>query len=362
MNSVCDADSSELIEAATCLFYNSNKFKSPIKSRIIDHDITNAGNFMYLKSFDIYDPPSRHRGLSYVMLRALFSRVAKYNCSICAFLCLPWKTGRHPDGDSEYVDRCEDENLNATISQKIARHFARIGFLQAKGTSYMFLEISRLPETLLTIPAESVVFVQRITIEPTLNEHNQRLVSLIKNNKTIDAATLRPLIAEGACLDQSCALHIAGANRYVSTMRLLILFGANINQLDFNGYTPLMICCSVGSIDCIQCLLDAKADVNVLDRDGKAAVTHLKKYLIHINNFRLTFNMTCIIKSVKKEARQLEHFIEIMKSRMTIDYETSSEDEEEEDEEEDDNYEEEDDEKDEEGDGGRRYHVRQRTN
>ena len=82
---------------------------------------------MFLKSFDIYDP-SRHirHNVKGCLLALLFTTVV----FVHFYALLGKKADTLKVTPSTSVD---DAKFKATISQKIARHFARISFLQAAG-------------------------------------------------------------------------------------------------------------------------------------------------------------------------------------------------------------------------------------
>ena len=344
MYELCDSDSDDLMEAGTTLFDNKGRLQWAVISKAVDRVGVQSGNFIYLKYFDIYDPLSRHQGLSFTMLRALYSRLDNYHCSVCAFLCTPFKfqSGHYAENDVEYVTPPMDEATKARSSEKIARHFARIGFRQAGTSSYMFLEMNQVPTSLYTIPPEATVFIRRVAAaiqNPPLNEHGEQIHQYIESVLPFDEAAIRQLVAvAGATLDDSCLLQSSAAYGNLPVMRLLLSLGAQVNRADSRGFTALMLACSAGAWDCVEHLLQVGADADIRDVEGNSALDHLK--------LRSTSLLNMVYKtSVPSFADSLpiiEDFILVLKARMTQGLYTDSEEDGEEDSEEEDEEEDED--------------------
>lgn len=75
-----------------------------------------------------------------------------------------------------------------------------------------------------------------------------------------------------------CRMHAYATSAYL--IRLLLSYGANINQIDNNGCTPLMHCViSVHSNPrAIECLLDNGADPDLKDKHGNTAFVRVAAY------------------------------------------------------------------------------------
>ncbi|KAL3071170.1 hypothetical protein niasHT_038440 [Heterodera trifolii] len=50
--------------------------------------------------------------------------------------------------------------------------------------------------------------------------------------------------------------------------------GANINSVDINGMTPLILATSLEKIEIVRLLLDAGANRNIQDKEGKIALDY----------------------------------------------------------------------------------------
>jgi len=62
------------------------------------------------------------------------------------------------------------------------------------------------------------------------------------------------------------------SHSFISTVKLLIQSGANINLQDKYGWTALMIACEYSPVSVIQMLIDAGADTNLQTRDAWTAL------------------------------------------------------------------------------------------
>ena len=68
---------------------------------------------------------------------------------------------------------------------------------------------------------------------------------------------------------EESAMHWAGEQGHAEVIRTLVRAGANCNQTDWSGKTPLWVSCFNGQLGSVTALLDAKADVNqALTDDG----------------------------------------------------------------------------------------------
>ena len=119
----------------------------------------------------------------------------------------------------------------------------------------------------------------------------QTALHAVARTGNVKAAQL--LLAEGATVDAKekwggqTALMWASARRHPAMMRLLISKGANVNaastnrnyqrhvtaegrpkSLDSGGLTPLMYAARENCLECVNVLLESKADINLPDPDG----------------------------------------------------------------------------------------------
>ena len=100
------------------------------------------------------------------------------------------------------------------------------------------------------------------------------ITALMLASRTGNVDTINVLLAAGADPNITDAggytcLHDAvdvGCNK--ETLKAIIDHGANINAANKKGVTPLMQAFQVGNINAISVLLDAEADLNIIDQDG----------------------------------------------------------------------------------------------
>ena len=89
-----------------------------------------------------------------------------------------------------------------------------------------------------------------------------------------------PIVQSAACgdphaiqaLTSSCICPVAGGG-YVHLLQALITKVADINTLEWGGWTPLMYAASSGQKESIRVLLTHGASVNVVDKVGKTAIS-----------------------------------------------------------------------------------------
>lgn len=101
------------------------------------------------------------------------------------------------------------------------------------------------------------------------------------------ASVIKELIAHGAateCIDTNgnTPLCLAILNGHVDACKELLQNGANVNYVRRStGWTPLHIAASVGNTDIYDVLVQAKADPQVKDAEGKTPCDVLRQYNIH---------------------------------------------------------------------------------
>lgn len=117
---------------------------------------------------------------------------------------------------------------------------------------------------------------------------NTPLITAICQNSLNFAAIL---IKSGADLNiqnniyKYTALHFAIEKRYLIATELLISNKADINLLDYNGNTPLIIAVLVNQESIIKLLLNLKADLSIKNKNNKTALDIAKEnYFFDIAN------------------------------------------------------------------------------
>ncbi|RWS24596.1 hypothetical protein B4U80_11615 [Leptotrombidium deliense] len=68
------------------------------------------------------------------------------------------------------------------------------------------------------------------------------------------------------------ALHCAASRGFVECMETLLTLGAEIDQMDANGCSPLFYAVTLGHADCVHVLLQNGAEPNRQDCKGRTAV------------------------------------------------------------------------------------------
>ncbi|MBI1792182.1 MAG: ankyrin repeat domain-containing protein [Acidobacteria bacterium] len=100
-----------------------------------------------------------------------------------------------------------------------------------------------------------------------------------------DPEVVKALVAAGADVrekdpDGMSALHWAALSDHVGVTRVLVEAGGLLNATDKHGYTPLMYAATVdfGSAEMVSALLNAGADPQVRNKDGRTALAQAKHY------------------------------------------------------------------------------------
>ena len=83
--------------------------------------------------------------------------------------------------------------------------------------------------------------------------------------------------------DGSAPLHFAAMSGSVDCVQILIDNKADVNARSFALYTPLHDAVGVGAVECAKLLLDNGANVNSKNKVN----IHLKKYILAIKSFLL---------------------------------------------------------------------------
>ena len=113
------------------------------------------------------------------------------------------------------------------------------------------------------------------------SSHEETPLQMAVHNN--DIKLVLALLKKGALVDFKSpatggwtALHIAAALNRPTAMSALLKFGANPNNLDADGDTPLTTSCSLGHINCVQLLLAGGADPKQQNQVPLCAISHPK--------------------------------------------------------------------------------------
>lgn len=75
----------------------------------------------------------------------------------------------------------------------------------------------------------------------------------------------------GASMNQNPPLHLAARRGFSEAVTSLMCLGADLNQLDHRGMTPLAVAAEAGNLDLARQLIEHGADVNRADASGRTA-------------------------------------------------------------------------------------------
>ena len=96
--------------------------------------------------------------------------------------------------------------------------------------------------------------------------------------------------ALGACSRDECCTFCVCQNGHTETVQCLIEAKAEVNSQDRKEDTPLLLAAVNGHTETVKFLIEAKAEVNSRDRDGHTSLFWLlgmpKQKLIHLTEDR----------------------------------------------------------------------------
>lgn len=237
-------------------------------------------------------PTKRGNALSVLMLRAL-CHYYQDRVSLITLNCTPWsaedqiRVNSIGDGTIPIRNPNPIPNLNE-CSQKIARTFAKTGYQQARGnTHYMYLETAEAPTAALEVDMSASI-LELQDEPPPLSELDQELRDALQKE---DPILIADLVRRGANVTSAKALHICAASGFMVSMRALLALGANVNERDGSGLTPLMLTSEPMSVPMLRLLLASGADAGAVDNEGRDVMALFKNVLKDNGQFRMTFRV-----------------------------------------------------------------------
>ena len=93
--------------------------------------------------------------------------------------------------------------------------------------------------------------------------YSELLQILVNNHGNINT-----LNSKGGSILHFCCY---GENETLETVKIVVKAGADLNQQDYHGNTPILICCSTGRLDILTYLVDNGADATITDNYGRNA-------------------------------------------------------------------------------------------
>jgi hypothetical protein len=97
------------------------------------------------------------------------------------------------------------------------------------------------------------------------------------------------------------ALHLAAYYGKVDALKILLSYGANINQTDINGQTPLHIAIAQGNVPIIKLLISAKANLFVRDKYGNTPIAYCRDSAENIIDILLAPTLNILLKLARGE-------------------------------------------------------------
>lgn len=137
--------------------------------------------------------------------------------------------------------------------------------------------------------ADAVSLLLSYHADPSISDDhsNTPLMSAAREGRT---ACISLLVASTSCLSVldaqnhkgETALFIAAKENYSSDAMMLMAAGADLEKADLHAWTPLIAACHNGSIQLVECLLEAGANYNAMSKSGSTCLDHaqVKKHRI----------------------------------------------------------------------------------
>jgi len=210
---------------------------------------------------------------------------------------------------------------------KLARHFARIGFTQVAEfeplCQYWFVEASGRSQrkSKEEVAAISVAFPRKqMPLEGLDKELHEVCRSASIDNSAEEFSIpklerIRSLLAKGADLERSSALHVCAAAGDAESARELLERGAGVNLRDRHCSTPLHVAASLcgkrGMLGVVSLLLSYGAYLDAINQEGMTPLECARGARRQAMDFR---KMKGVSKKGNGHLRQYEHCIMLLSS------------------------------------------------
>ncbi|KAJ3128391.1 hypothetical protein HK100_009203 [Physocladia obscura] len=271
-------------------FFNADEMLVPkITSQILgnDHDRINAaneGDILYINEVHVAKF-SRGQGLSLEIIRGLFEHLEN-RWAISAFFPAPWGVqdqNRHGFHNEEAFIAAKE-----IPTEKIARLFAKLGYIQVGTSHYWFLERSHVSEYDLDTSKLVISKDPERPKTPVFEGVDQELLDWLTAEQVSDISTLDSLLARGASLEKIFALHHAAVAHNFEMVEFLVNnYDLDVNLQDHHGNTPLHL--ATESLKMKFFLVSHGANVDVKNIDDKKPIDKLLEEIEDMKKYRMAF-------------------------------------------------------------------------
>jgi len=202
-------------------------------------------------------------------------------------------------------DESEDEDALNKANVALARHFARLGFIQASVNKHQSPDFWYLIPSRRTRKSKASVANYPVIQEEKLSlaDTNNDLVKAVLGPEIEMVDKVKKLVNSGMDIDQSEALFFAISNeRNADIIKKLLELGANVNYKIKSGDTLLHLAAGKGNLKICEMLLHAGAQKEATNDEGDTPFHVAVKNIENENKFLRTFHI-----NPTKEARRSEN-------------------------------------------------------
>ncbi|KAJ3067171.1 hypothetical protein HDU99_003608 [Rhizoclosmatium hyalinum] len=297
---MADCASGELQEVAVLCCNPNGTLRTPVSSVIGNKQRVMAagkGGFVYINELHVAKD-HRKKGLSLVLIRGLLKYLGS-RWTLATIFPVPWS---HADRNRQSDPASRPQKI-----LKIAKHFAKVGFVQVKDSGFWFIERSQLKEADVDTSNLEVVRDEPVDERPKLEGINLSLFELAGAEQSFQV--FESLVRNGASIDTTCSMHKAAALGLLKNVTLFIKLGGNVNHKDEFGNTPLHVAVLELNPNIISLLVKNGADVNIACKKGSKPADLLESTMQSTTDFLLTFGMDHKITAEKAKFAAIKQLL-----------------------------------------------------
>jgi len=306
-----DEESNELVQIGRALFNDNATVRyAQLKTDLMAENHGSKSGFLYIETFTLLERFTRDTDVaSQAIAKLLTATSLTRRWAVAAYM----GEGRTQSSHQEPFDEAAEAAKWCQAVAKDCRPFMRIHFNEIGGsvnegwlyTTPPMLSLDFLShDEAIRLPLRATNRLEALNSNPQTDPEAQQLDSQLLNamqNAAPDSlelliAEIDQLIAAGASIDRAFALHFAAATRNPELVSALAQLTADINSLDGQGHTPLMVAaasatggCSASNNECdtrcVDVLIALGADKTITNPTGDTALDMYRDAVSETNDF-----------------------------------------------------------------------------